>query len=221
MKMRFVDVQYKKPVQLPDSFIETLPGKIMLFLNIQFHHQYESIKEQLESSDRTVLTGRPKHAWHEGQVLGCSIEEWDKGQEAFVYVGDGLFHPKALLFNNPQPVHIYDPKTNEQKVITKQDIEKIEKQRKGAVAAFYASTKIGFLITTKYGQARVAQSMKIQEKFPDKEFYFLVADVIPFDKLEDFPFIECFVNTACPRIMDDHAKMPKPVANISDLGIEW
>lgn len=221
MKLKFVDVQYKLPVKLPEDFLGQLPENVVLFLNIQFHHLYEDVKGQLEAAGKTVFTVRPKHAWHEGQILGCSVEEWDKGQDAFVYIGDGLFHPKALLFNNPQPVYMYDPKTEKQRVLTKEDIAQIERQRKGALATFYASKRIGFLVTTKYGQTRMVQARKVAEKFPDKEFYYLLADVIDFAKLEDFPFIECYVNTACPRIMDDNEKVPRPLLNISDLGIEW
>lgn len=221
MKLAFVDVRYKEHVILPQDFIDQLPPKVVLFLNIQFHHQYEQIKQQLEAAGREVLTVRPKHAWHEGQILGCSVEEWHVDQDAFVYVGDGLFHPKAILFHNNQKVYIYDPKTKKSKTLTKEDIAQIEKARKGALATFYASKHIGVLITTKYGQSRLRPALKLKEQHPDKTFYFLVADVIDFSKLEDFPFIQCYVNTACPRIMDDNQKVPRPMVNIGDLGVVW
>jgi diphthamide biosynthesis enzyme Dph1/Dph2-like protein len=63
--------------------------------------------------------------------------------------------------------------------------------------------------------------MKLQEKYPDKTFYYLLADVIDFSKLEDFPFLQAFVNTACPRIIDDTEKVPRPMVNIEDLGTVW
>ena len=221
MKLTFVDVKYKHQVQLPQEFLAQLPTKVVLFLNIQFHNQYEQLRNQLEAAGKEVLTVRPKHAWHEGQILGCSVEDWDKGQEAFVYIGDGLFHPKALLFKNDEKVFIYDPKTQKSKVLTKQDIDQILRQQKGALAAFHMAKRVGVIVTTKYGQTRLKQSMKLQQMFPDKEFYFLLADVIQFQKLEDFPFIDVFVNTACPRVMDDNEKLPKPMTNLEDLGIVW
>ncbi len=221
MKLAFVDVRYKKRVVLPQDFLDMLPQKVILFLNIQFHHQYADLKAQIEATGREVMTVRPKHAWHEGQILGCSVEEWMEGQDAFVYVGDGLFHPKAVLFANTQPMFIHDPKTGKSRTLTKQDIAQIEGSRKGAIATFYSSQHVGMLLTTKYGQARIEQALKLREKFPDKAFHFLLADVIDFSKLEDFPFIQCYVNTACPRIMDDNEKVPRPMVNISDLGIVW
>ncbi len=221
MKLTFVDVKYKAPIMLPHDFIEQLPHKVVLFLNIQFHHQYEDLKRQIVETGREVLTVRPKHAWHDGQILGCSVEDWDAGQEGFVYIGDGLFHPKALLFKNDEKVFIYDPKTRKSRVLTRQDIEQILRQQKGALSAFHMAQNIGVLVTTKYGQSRLKQSLKFEEMFPDKTFYYLLADVIDFSKLEDFPFIEAFVNTACPRIMDDNEKVPKPMVNMDDLGIVW
>ena len=199
MKLTFVDVKYKALIDLPKDFLDMLPKKVTFFLNIQFHHQYERLKKQLEDQGIEVLTVRPKHAWHDGQILGCSVEDWsDKGQEAFVYVGDGLFHPKALLFKNEESVFIYDPKTKKHKVLTKEDISQIERARKGAMGSFYAAKNVGVLVTTKYGQSRMKPALKLQQKFPDKTFYFLLADVLDFSKLEDFPFIDVYVNTACP-----------------------
>ena len=221
MKLTFVDVRYKAQVTLPGEFLDQLPTKVVLFLNIQFHHQYEQIRAQLEAAGKEVISVRPKHAWHEGQILGCSVEDWDKGQEAFVYIGDGLFHPKALLFKNDEKVFILDPKTHKTRILTKQDIEQIHKARKGAIATFYTAKNIGVIVTTKYGQLRLKQSMKLQHQYPEKNFYYLLADVIDFNKLEDFPFLECFINTACPRIMDDNEKVTKPMLNIEDLGIVW
>jgi 2-(3-amino-3-carboxypropyl)histidine synthase len=222
MKLTFVDVKYKAPITLPKDLLDALPQKVTFFLNIQFHHQYEQLKKQLEDAGKEVITVRPKHAWHEGQILGCSVEDWsDKGQDAFLYVGDGLFHPKALLFKNDQKVFIYDPKTSKHKVLTQDDIGQILRSRKGAMGAFYAANNVGVLVTTKYGQSRMKPALKLQEKFPDKTFYFLLADVIDFSKLEDFPFIEMYVNTACPRVMDDNEKLPRPMVNLEDLGTVW
>ena len=222
MKLAFVDVRYKEHIVLPEPFLSSLPQKVILFLNIQFHHQYDALKKQIEDTERTVLTVRPKHAWHQGQVLGCSTEDWsDLHAEGFVYIGDGLFHPKALLFRNNEKVFMYDPKIRKHKILTKDDVANIERARKAGMASFYSSKNIGVLITTKYGQSRMKPALKLQEKYPDKTFYYLMADVIPFQKLEDFSFIECYLNTACPRIMDDADKVPKPMINIEDLGVVW
>jgi 2-(3-amino-3-carboxypropyl)histidine synthase len=217
MKLTFVDVKYKEMITLPEEFLSQLPKKVMLFLNIQLHHQYEPIKKQLEAKGIEVVTSRPKHSWHDGQLLGCGIEKWELGQEAFVYVGDGFFHPSALLFNNTESVYQYDPKTEKIKILTKDDLQQVLRAKKGGLATFYTSKNIGVIITTKYGQQRMQPAFKLEEKFPDKTFYYLLGDTIDFSKLEDFPFIQCYINTACPRISDDHSKMPRPCINIEDI----
>jgi len=46
----------------------------------------------------------------------------------------------------------------------------------------------------------------------------LLYDDLDWGSLENFPFIECFVNTMCPRIAyDDYHKLPKPVVDYLDL----
>lgn len=215
-KMAFVDVKYKTEVKLPKEYIDSLPKKIILFTTVQFIHQYDNLKRQLTDSGIEVITVRPKHAWNKGQILGCSVEDWSKYEvDGFAYIGDGLFHPTAILFRNDKPVHIYDPKIKKSKIISKEEISSILKKRKGALLTFYTAKKIGVLITTKYGQNR--EVAKLEQLYPDKEFFYLLGDTIDFDSLEDFPFIECYINTACPRIMDDHGKLPRPVLNIADL----
>ena len=42
--------------------------------------------------------------------------------------------------------------------------------------------------------------------------------IVAFAELENFPFIECFVNTACPRIAYDEAdKIGKAVVNVDEI----
>ena len=223
MKLAFIEAVYNKEITIPKDFLEKLPKHVILFASIQYHKQMDSLKEQIKDAGIKVELVRPKHAWSEGQLLGCGVEDWSKhNPDAFVYIGDGLFHPYALLFRNKQNVYVYDPQAEEQHVYTQKNIEQVLKRQKGAMSTFLMKNNIGVLITTKYGQSRLKKVQELEKKYPDKTFYYLLADNIDFNGLEDFPFIECFVNTACPRVMDDYAKIPKPVVNFSDIiGKEW
>lgn len=223
MKLAFIEVKYKREITIPKDFIAKLPKKVILFTNIQYLPQYDHLKAQLEKTGIDVTSVRPKHAWNEGQILGCSVEDWsDKEIDGFVYIGDGFFHPKAILFENKQPVYMYDPQSLKQYTLSQNDIEAILKRRKGALVTFHSVTNVGVLITTKYGQNRLKEVFKLPKKYPDKKFFYLMADVIDFAGLEDFPFIEVYVNTACPRVMDDHKKIPRPVLNLQDItDEEW
>jgi diphthamide biosynthesis enzyme Dph1/Dph2-like protein len=76
MKVSFIEVHYKKGVAVPAEHIGKLPKRVMLFSSVQFHDQLAKIKEQLEKNGITVTLVRPRHACYEGQLLGCSMEDW-------------------------------------------------------------------------------------------------------------------------------------------------
>jgi diphthamide biosynthesis enzyme Dph1/Dph2-like protein len=74
------------------------------------------------------------------------------------------------------------------------------------------------LITVKPGQEQIKTALTLKERFPDKNFYLLLFDDLDFSTLENFPFVDCFVNTMCPRIAyDDAHKIHKPIVDYLDL----
>lgn len=223
LNIRFIEVRYADPVVLPAKLLEALPDRLILFMAIQYHNQLPKIKEQLEQHGKHVTTVRPKHSVEEGHLLGCGIENWDAIEaDAFLYVGDGLFHPKALTIHNQRPVYIYDPKDSSWSIMENEDIELAKRKHRAALSAFQMARRIGVLVTTKSGQQRVGMALKLRAQFPDKEFFYLLSETLDYGSLEDFPFVEVWVNTMCPRIgYDDTNKLEKPVVNIGELGHEW
>lgn len=218
MKVSFVKVNYEGTVKIPANVIEKLPKKVMLFLTAQLMHQKESIIEQLKKAGKKVVLEKPRHTREEGQILGCDTEPIEGDFEAFFYVGDGMFHPQALIIKNDKPVHVWDHANKKYLKLTNKDADMIRKKLGVAQTKFLMSKNIGVLITTKPGQNKLLQFMKIRTKYPDKEFYFLVNNNVDFKGLEDFPFVECFVNTACERIAtDDYSKFHKSILNFEDL----
>ncbi len=57
---------------------------------------------------------------------------------------------------------------------------------------------------------------QLEKKYKNKRFYKFVFDTLDYSQLENFPFIECWVNTACPRIFDDL----RSIINIQDISAE-
>ncbi|MBD3204100.1 hypothetical protein GF327_07425 [Candidatus Woesearchaeota archaeon] len=217
MEIEFVEAHFKGKIELPEKFIKALPQKIGLFTTVQYINQIQNIKMQIEGKGKTVTLFKTRHSEHSGQLLGCSIQEFS-GVDAFVYIGDGLFHPRALVIKNNLPVHIYNPLSEKTSLIDKKDVEKILKKQKGAYMKFLSAKNIGVLVSTKPGQNRYKDSKKLEKKYPDKEFFYLVFDTIEFSGLENFVFIDCFVNTACPRIgLDDTINLEKPVVNVDEI----
>ena len=79
-----------------------------MFTTIQFIDSLALIKKQLEKNNIKVKLFKTKHTKYKGQLLGCNIEKFS-GIDAFLYLGDGLFHPKALILKNNIPVYVYNP----------------------------------------------------------------------------------------------------------------
>lgn len=224
MKIVHIEARLKETVILPESFIVKLPKKIALFTTIQFMNSVESMLKQINDSGREAYIFKTGHTRHKGQILGCNVQnynEYSEGKEfdAFVYVGDGLFHPKALLWKNEdKKVYAYDPFGDKHTVVDKEDMIRIKKQHAAALSIFLMSNKIGVIITTKPGQMLLKRALELREEYPEKEFYYFVDNTIDFNSLEDFPFIECWVNTACPRIgFDDSIKISKPIINMEEV----
>jgi len=214
MKIIFAETRHKGKIRLPASLVKKLPEKIGLFTTVQYIGQIDSMRAMLEKAGKQVLLHKTGHALYPGQVLGCSIERY-AGSEAFVYVGDGLFHPKAIALRNDLPVFCYDPMTKKTSIVGEEEVKVLRRREKAGLAVFHSSEKIGVLITTKPGQNR-PDAWLLPKKYPGKKFYFFATDTLDHDQLENFPFIRCFVKTACPRIaLDD--KVPRPIVNIDAL----
>lgn len=220
MKTFFVEARHKGEIEIPDELVDALPDKVALFSSVQFLDELEQAKKKIEGSGKQVLLLKTEHTKHEGQLLGCNIKEFkdDSGFDAFLYIGDGMFHPKALLLKNHKPVFVFNPFSKKFFKLEDKDVDEMKKKIKGAMLKFMNSKEIGVLVSTKPGQNQTKQALELEKRFPDKNFYLLVFDTIDFNELENFPFVECFVNTACPRISyDDSEKIRKPVVNIDDL----
>ena len=82
---------------------------------------------------------------------------------------------------------------------------------------FKSAKVIGVYVTTKPGQQQLKKAKELEEKYPDKNFYYFVSDNLNIGEMENFPFVEMWINTACPRIgFDDSPDMPKSLINLMD-----
>jgi diphthamide biosynthesis enzyme Dph1/Dph2-like protein len=100
--------------------------------------------------------------------------------------------------------------------------DEIQKRKKGRILTFLTSKNIGIIVTTKRGQnnSKKAELLedRILKKWPDKKVYMLLCSELNFSELENFNFVDIYVNTACSRIgHDDTIRSPKPIINMSDV----
>ena len=215
MKQLFIEARYEGQIDLPEKLIKELPEEVALFSSVQFISNLEGVKKQLEDFGKKVLLFKPKHCKYNGQLLGCSIEKFEA--KSFLYIGDGKFHPIALMIKNNTEVFSYNPFSKKYIKILDKDVEKMQKRIKGALLKFMTSKNIGVLVSTKPGQYDLKSAEFLEKKYPDKKFYFLMFDTLDFNSLEDFNFLDCYVNTACPRMIDDIDKFNKPLINAQDI----
>lgn len=223
MKVRFLPATYTKQVRLPQQLLEQLPETVCLYTTIQFASHVPDLVAQLEKAHKKVVLVESTNYYYDGkktrpgQLLGCN-QETVKGIDAFLYVGDGLFHPKILMVKNDQPLFGYDPIGNVFKQLGREEMERLKKKRQGALSVFQMSQHVGVLVSAKPGQNLLERALKLTRTYPDKQFYFVVFNDINFGELENFPFVQCWVNTACYRLaLDDTNKINKPVVNLYDL----
>jgi 2-(3-amino-3-carboxypropyl)histidine synthase len=232
-KIVYIPVRYTKKIILQDSMINKLPERLMLFSSVQFLHQLPDIEKQLFLKKKKILTIKSKNFLYDGmmsdkgQLLGCNAEIFDAKNhgndfDAFLYIGDGTFHPKALLVNNRKDIYCYDPKIRRLNVLRKEMHDEIEKKIRGRILKFLTSKNIGIIVTTKRGQdnSKRAETLKdkILRKWPDKLVLMLLCNELNFNELENFNFIDIYVNTACSRIgNEDTIRSERPIINMTDV----
>jgi 2-(3-amino-3-carboxypropyl)histidine synthase len=217
MEIVFIPTKYKH--DLNEEFLGKVAEipfkKLGIFTTVQFLNQLKQLEKFLKKDKKTVYSG--------GQILGCNPTgplKIAKNVDAFVYLGSGIFHPLAVALETEKPIFIANPLTGIVNLLNKEDIERYKIQRKQTISRAKNAKIYGILVCTKKGQcnAKLAKEIKQKiEKKGKKAYIFIFETLIP-ESLMDFPQIEAWINTACPRIaIDDAERFDKPVVNWGDL----
>ncbi|MFA6889166.1 MAG: diphthamide synthesis protein [Candidatus Woesearchaeota archaeon] len=218
MKTLFLEARVKINIQLTAEQIKQLPKDIALFTTVQFIDSLNAIKHQLEAAGIAVTIPKAKHTRYAGQILGCEFIASDA--KAFLYVGDGIFHPQAIAVKNNKPIYCYNPYTKQMILFDRKDIDTIVKKHKIAIIKFLEADTIGIIVSAKPGQQWLKRAVEFKKKCnaKEKKTYIFMANTIDFVQLNNFPFVQCWVNSACPRIgLDDKNKVDKPIVNLEDV----
>ena len=219
MKIMMVEGRYKGKLNLSNLDAGMLPKNIGLATTVQFLDYVDEIKNFLESKGVTVFTDKMRQKY-EGQLLGCDQGAAEKIKDkvgAFLYIGTGIFHPLGISLNVDKEVFCYDPLHAIMSKIDRKQVERYNAKRKGAYLKFLEAKEIGFLVSLKPGQNNFRKAAEWGAKLKGKNCYIFAFDTLDFNQVENFPFVECWVNTACNRILDDYDKFPKPLVDLSDI----
>jgi 2-(3-amino-3-carboxypropyl)histidine synthase len=143
-----------------------------------------------------------------------------KRVDAYLYIGSGTFHPIQIALETNKTVFTADPYTGMIGKVGKEEIDERKRRIKGAYISYLHAEKIGILVSTKKGQNRLKDAQKLKNKLTKqkKAAYIFLFNTLDFTQLNNFPDIDCWVNTSCPRMaIEDADKFIKPVINIDDL----
>lgn len=207
-----------------------LIGKnIKIVTTAQHLHLLEEISSYLELEGFNPLISKgDQRIFAEGQILGCnysSVHGENKSFDSILFLGSGLFHPIGLLLSTNNPVITIDPFSGEIKrdELIKEK-EELLKKRYMTISTVKDCSSFGILISTKPGQQQKDKAVNAKEiltKHGKNSYVFILNEISPF-ALENFPQIDCFVSTACPRIaIDDMNQYKKPIITFTELQIAF
>ena len=132
------------------------------------------------------------------QVLGCSKPKIPKQTQVILLISDGKFHAISLALETNLPVYIYNNQTLEK--ISQKQIDSMRKSQKSAYVNYLNANSVGILISTKPGQQNLNKALNLSKQLKNKEVYLFICNNIDIKEFENFPQIQSWVNTACPRI---------------------
>ncbi len=219
MKIMMIEGRYKGSINLSNLDVEALPKNIGLVTTVQFLDHMDEIIHYLSSRGKNMFMDKIRQKYP-SQLLGCDFGAAEKVKDeidAFLYIGTGVFHPLGIALNIDKNVFCYDPISAVLTKIDKSQVERYNKKRKAAYAKFLESSEIGILVSLKPGQNNFKKAVELKKQLKGKNCCIFVFDTLDFSQLENFPFIQCWVNTACNRILDDYEKFTKPLIDFSDL----
>lgn len=182
---------------------------IGLVTTSQHLNRLDAVKAYLQSKGKRVEVG--------GQILGCRHENALKlDVECLLYVGSGRFHPLGVAARTDKPIYVLNPLSEVLDRIGDDEKRVWLGRRKAAVKRALESSTYGIIVSTKEGQFDIDVALKLKESLESKgrrAFIFAGDELTPNNLL---PFkVDCFVNTACPRLSGD--EYHRSVVNAEEL----
>ena len=226
-KVPTVYLEARATVTVDDAVEKSLPllnkwSKIGLATTVQHVQALAHAREILVRAGKTVEIGDAGRMNYSGQVTGCdysNVRSIANDVEAFVFIGGGRFHALGIALSTSKPTIIADPYEKRAYSIDG-EAQKILKQRWACIEEAGHAKTLGVIIGLKPGQKHLDAALKIKEmaeKTGKAAFLLAVRELLP-ETLMEFPTVDAYVNTACPRIsLDAPLKFLKPVLTVNEF----
>jgi 2-(3-amino-3-carboxypropyl)histidine synthase len=194
---------------------------IGLVTTVQHIHRLNMAKDFMLNQKKAVAIGDAGVLKYAGQVIGCDYSNAravENQVEAFLFIGGGKFHAVGVALATSKPTIVADP-YEKRAYSVENEAQKIRKQRMTSVSEAKQAQTFGVLIGLRQGQNRLQKAIKIKNKLISKgkkAVLFVLREITP-DALLQFPTVDAFVNTACPRIvLDDSPRFSKPILTVNE-----
>jgi 2-(3-amino-3-carboxypropyl)histidine synthase len=222
-----VYVEARATVKVDDAVEQAIPlmskwSKIGLATTVQHVQALDHAREILVRAGKIVVVGDAGRINYSGQVSGCdysNVKSIVNDVDAFLFIGGGRFHALGIALTTSKPTIIADPYEKRAYSID-DEAQKILKQRWAGIEEAEHAKTFGILIGLKPGQKRLDEALKIKEtieKSGKTACLFAIREILP-EALLEFPTVDAYVNTACPRIsLDAASKFSKPVLTVNEF----
>lgn len=194
---------------------------IGLVTTVQHVHTLDLVREVLLRAGKTVVIGDARRLGYPGQVIGCdysNAKSIANEINAFLFVGGGKFHALGVALSTSKPTIVADPYERTAYSID-EEARKVLKQRWASIEEARKAKTFAVLVGLKPGQKRLEKALGIKQKLEKAGktvFLFAIKEITP-EALMEFPTVDTYVNTACPRIaLDDTSKFQKPVLILNE-----
>jgi len=219
-------VEAKTALSLKSAVEKALPllkswKNIGLVTTVQHVNRLSEARETLLRAGKSVAVGDARRLKYAGQVVGCDYSNAQavmKAVDAFLFVGGGKFHAIGVALATSKPTVVADLYERRAYSVDA-EVQRIMKQRWASIQKARESELFGVLIGLKSGQKRLEKALQIREKLETtgKKIILLALREVRPEALLEFPTVNAYVNTACPRIsLDDATRFQKPVLTMNE-----
>ena len=196
-----IPTKYKlKEIKNLDELKKYLPKKFALISLTQYSEYAKKIYEILKKDYEIIL----KERLYGINVLGCYSEPANINDiDTVLLIGNGKFHAENITRKLKKRVIVYDPMYGEIKVYEAD--YNFDKIIEFLLNKIKNSKNIGIILSIKPGQYYYLETLKVRDKLEKsgKNVYLFIGDTIDSLQLLNFPYIDFWIFSACPRLIDD------------------
>ncbi|BBL45662.1 2-(3-amino-3-carboxypropyl)histidine synthase [Nanobdella aerobiophila] len=189
-----------KEIKNLEELKKHLPKKFILVSITQYNDYAKYIYNNLKNDYNIVI----KPELYEINVLGCYSEPANlEGIDTVLLIGNGKFHAENIIRNLVKRTIVYDPIYGEINIY--EPDYNYKKSIDYLLVKLKNSNNIGIILSIKPGQYYYLETLKVKEKLEKdgKNVYLFIGDTIDILQLLNFPYIDFWIFSACPRIIDD------------------